>query len=185
VIAWIEGQYYPCSFECIQDRPAFIATIDPIAHAVTEPRRISDPYEFAESLSLATNGEEIVATMTRYDGRTLVTALDASLEPVAARNFDGIADVAWDGSSFVLALRERNRLAVHRLDSTLRDAARTRFAGIAPADVVGSAPSVAAAIPGNAAIGIQEVDAGNGARAVAYVEQELEYQSQRRRIVRR
>ncbi|HEX6100636.1 MAG TPA: hypothetical protein VF432_30245 [Thermoanaerobaculia bacterium] len=185
VIAWIEGQYYPCSFECIQDQPAFIATIDPIAHAVSEPHRISDPYELAESLSLATNGEEIVAAMTRYDGRTLLTALDASLETVATRNVDGVADLAWDGSTFILALRERNLLTIRRLDSSLRDAARARVAGIAPADVVGSAPSVAVAIPGNAVIGIQEVDSNNGARAVAYVEQEVESLSQRRRTVRR
>jgi hypothetical protein len=185
VVAWIEGQYYPCNFECIGTRPAFIATIDALAHTVTEPHRISDPYELAESLSLATNGEEIVAALTRYDGKTLVTTVDAALERVASRNFDGVADVAWDGSSFVLALRERTQLTVRRLDANLRDAARARFTNVAPADVPGSAPSVAVAIPGNAIIGVQEVEANSGARALAYVEEELGNEPQRRRTVRR
>lgn len=185
LVAWIEGQYYPCNFECIEARPAFVTTIDPIAHAVTGAHRISEPWEGAESLSLATNGGEVVAAMTRYDRNTLVTAVDASLERTASRNFDGVADVAWDGTSFVLALRERTELTVRRLDANLRDAARARFASIAPADVVGSAPSVAVAIPGNAIVGVQEVEANSGARALAYVEQELGNEPQRRRTVRR
>ena len=184
LLAWIEGQYYPCPFECIQNRPAFLTTIDRFAFQVGAPHRISDPWEISESVSLATNGREVVALTTRYHEKAVTTSLDTTLQRIASRTFDGAGDVTWDGSAFVLALRERQQLTVRRLDANLRDAARPRVAHIAPADVDDSLPSIAVAISGNAIIGIQECDASGG-RAVGYVEQELGYEPQRRRIVRR
>lgn len=96
---------------------------------------------------------------------------------------DGVGDVAWDGGTFVLALRERDLLTVRRLDANLWDAAPARIANIAGADTDDSAPSVAVAISGNTIIGLQECNA-DGGRAVVHAEQELA-EPRRRRTVRR
>jgi hypothetical protein len=185
-VAWIEGRYFPCSFECIELRPAFVATLDRFAAQAGEPQRISDEFEFAEALSLAANEDTLVSATSRYNDVTFVTSLPLrDGGPQATRSFDGAADVTWDGSSFVLALRERDRLTVRRLDANLRDAGRARSVAVAPPDAPLSVPSVAVAIPGNAVITIHEVEANSGARAIAYAEQELGSEPQRRRTVRR
>lgn len=183
LVAWVEGQSYPCNVLCPENRPAFVAAIDRAGLQAGPPRRISDAYANAQSLSLATNGDEVVAIASSY--QALVTSFDAALEPAASRTFDGSGDVTWDGSAFVLALRERDRLTVRRLDARLRDGARARVAAIAPTDSEDTAPSIAVAISGNGIVALQECDANSGGRAVAYVEQELGYEAQRRRTVRR
>ncbi len=183
LVAWIEGQYYPCNMVCPENRPAFVTTIDRFAFNVGAPHRISDPFANARSVSLATNGDEVVAITNGY--QALATSFDASLEQKATRSFDGSGDVTWDGSAFVLALRERDQLTVRRLDADLRDGARARVATIAPTDSADTTPSIAVAISGNGIVALQECDANSGGRAVAYVEQELGYEARRRRTVRR
>ena len=177
----VEGQYAPCAFECILATPAFLAPLD----APHEALAIHDLSVSSQSLSLAANEEAIVATVTAYGPATLATSFDTSLQRIAARRFEGVGDGAWDGSTFVLALRDRESLAVRRLDARLVEASRARMTDVAHADTTLSAPSVAAAIPGNAVVGILEVEANSGARAVAYAEQELGNEPQRRRTVRR
>lgn len=179
-VAWIEGQVVPCQVLCIESRPAFAATIDRFGLAVSAPRRIGDAWDINESVSLAAGGDGVIAITNVYGDRAIATAHDGAM-----RAFDGTGDVTWDGTSFVLALRERDRLTLRRLGANLREAARPRVAGIAPADTAESEPSVAVAIPGNAIVGLQESDANSGGRAVAFAEQELGHEPQRRRAVRR
>ena len=185
LVAWTEGQVEPCQVTCIEMRPAFIAAIDRLGMTAGRSHRISDPYAFTESLSLARSDDEFVAVANQYDRRAAVMSLDSELEPIASRTFDGITDVTWDGSVFILASRQREQLTVRRIDASLVDGLRPGVTNIAPADTDNSPPSVAAAISGNAITGIQEVDGGTGARAVVYVEQDLSREPQRRRTVRR
>lgn len=180
-VGWIEEQYMPCSFECIAARPAFLARIDRTSELVP----LGESWSTAETLSLASNGDAIVAALSRYGLGTETTSFDTALQKIASRGFDGAADVLWDGTTFVFALLERDRLTVRRLDERLIDAARARTTDVGPADTPLSAPSVATAVIGNAVIGIQELDANSGARAIAYAEQELDLEPQRRRTVRR
>jgi hypothetical protein len=146
--------------------------------------RTSVPSDAALALSIAPNASGVVVAGNGYS-ETHVVSFDANLQPIASRTFYGLGDVTWDGTAFVLALRERQQLTVRRLDASLRDAARARVAPLAHPDTDDSAPSVAVAVSGNAIVGVQEVEANSGARAVAYVEQELGYEPQRRRTVRR
>jgi hypothetical protein len=178
-VAWTEA-HVPCWQVCIGSFVAFVSTIEDRGTRISTPRRLSKRLANDESVSLAANGDEVVVIANGYE--TSVTTLGG-----ASRTFDGDGDVTWDGSTFVLALRAREQLTVRRLDGRLRDAGHPRVAAIAPANTAHSLPSVAAVIPGNAIIGIQEIETTSGARAVAYVEEELvyEYEPRRRRTVRR
>ncbi|MGZ8710672.1 MAG: hypothetical protein ACXW28_10650, partial [Thermoanaerobaculia bacterium] len=151
------------------------------------PLAIDDRWSVVDALSLATNGRVLVVVAGHTDSwPSLAASIDTTgttLTTTALRSFDGVGDVAWDGSAFVLALRERDLLTVRRLDANLRDTAPARIANIARADSDDSAPSIAVAISGNAILGLQECNS-DGGRAVVYAEQELA-EPRRRRTVRR
>ncbi|MGZ5441020.1 MAG: hypothetical protein ACXW5U_14660 [Thermoanaerobaculia bacterium] len=188
IVAWIEGQVMPCRVTCLEARVVFVSTIEPDGTiAMTPPLAIDDRWSVVDALSLATNGRVLVVVAGHTDSwPSLAASIDTTgttLTTTALRSFDGVGDVAWDGSAFVLALRERDLLTVRRLDANLRDTAPARIANIARADSDDSAPSIAVAISGNAILGLQECNS-DGGRAVVYAEQELA-EPRRRRTVRR
>jgi hypothetical protein len=129
----------------------------------------------ADTLSIATSGDEFLVL-----GDATASAIEATAAPrlLASRellNWPAQGDVAWDGTSYVAALRYRGirwHLSVTHLDREARPIGTARGTETLPPDLE-RPPSIASVVPSFALVAVQEGDARDGARAVVYEERTM------------
>lgn len=185
VIAWIETQKPPAAAAMFQgERTSYAMNFRRDGRAVdAAPIQLAGN---ATHVALASSGQETVA-LTNADSATIVTVVETG---ASASLPAGLSDIVWDGRDYAIATRYRpdrpRHLVVSRLDPALQEVSQPRAVVTLQSDYV-APPSLAAVSSGEAFVGIQEGDVMTGARAVVYVERDMEVlqaSPPRRRAVR-
>lgn len=169
LLAWTEADPPACGMfpPCIGGESyGFAARITPdgdvaIAERIALPQKTTN--------AIATSGSEFFLL-----GGTTATIVDAGISRVVASksifNWPASGDVTWDGASYAVALRYagmRWYVSVTHYDRTLAPIGTPRGTTTLPPDNW-VAPSIAGGI-----VGVQEGDAAQGLRAVAYREADM------------
>ena len=168
LLVWNETEVSHCNFF----PPCSANTLPGVATQLTLDGQLLSPrlaVPRALDYTIATSGTDFFIL-----GGTTATVIDANASRILASrpifHWSASGDVTWDGSSYAVALRYLGavwHVSVTHFDRELNVVGTPRGTATLPPDVY-PAPSIASGI-----IGVQEGDAVNGARAVAYLESEL------------
>jgi hypothetical protein len=168
LLVWNETDYSNCTFfpPCAPNNNGAIAARITLDGDIGKRLPVAQGTDY----SIATSGNEFFIS-----GGSNATIVDSTASNVIVSRpvftWPATSDVTWDGSSYAVALRYRGtvwHLSVTHYDRNLNVVGLPRGTITLPPDNV-VAPSIAGGM-----IGVQEGDAVNGARAVVYLENELQ-----------
>lgn len=174
VLAWTEREELLCpGLECpAGDVHAYAARL---GFDGTLGARVEVAAPQSAGISIATSGFDFFVAAGEWG--SILEVRNGALRIVASPrlfNWSADSDVTWGGVDYVVALRYsglNTYLATRRFDRMGRDSADARGTQTLPAQ--DPTPSIAAAVPDDSLVGLQEGDVANGMRAVVYRERNL------------
>ena len=194
LVVWSETTYPPCFFPICEEGPgkSWAALLDREGRLL-DPQPLALPFgERRQTFSVASSGREFLIVANGADRAVVLQASGNALRIASTAKLNHPAsDVAWDGTSFVLATRFRSDFrwfaGITRVDRRGVEVAPLRVVRTLPPEYFGLA-SVASG-PVGTILAVQETDLASGARVVIYCDDQLgpftpEPSAPRRRSVR-